>query len=65
MLKLEPIIWGLFSAGMMVGGLLLPVGWSYGPVSFGGRFDIYLASLLALLAAGARGSRGEAERALT
>ncbi len=25
MLKLEPIIWLLFSAGMMVGGLLLPV----------------------------------------
>ena len=25
MLKLEPIIWLLFSAGMMVGGILLPV----------------------------------------
>ncbi|MAE96669.1 MAG: fumarate reductase subunit D [Deltaproteobacteria bacterium] len=25
MLKLEPIIWGLFSGGMMVGGILLPV----------------------------------------
>ncbi len=24
MLKLEPIIWGLFGGGMMVGGLLLP-----------------------------------------
>jgi fumarate reductase subunit D len=24
MLVLEPVIWGLFSAGMMVGGLLLP-----------------------------------------
>lgn len=25
MLKLEPIIWGLFSGGMMIGGILLPV----------------------------------------
>ncbi len=25
MLKLEPIIWGLFSGGMMLGGILLPV----------------------------------------
>lgn len=25
MIKLEPIIWLLFSAGMMIGGLLLPV----------------------------------------
>lgn len=24
MLKLEPVIWGLFGGGMMVGGLLLP-----------------------------------------
>ncbi len=25
MLKLEPVIWGLFSGGMMIGGILLPV----------------------------------------
>jgi fumarate reductase subunit D len=38
LLVLEPIIWGLFSAGMMVGGLLLPA-WALvmgvaGPLGF-------------------------------